>query len=281
MQRYQQALEHPPTPLSATDIARISADVLHPYKPEAWPQGIFENGPADLPPAVYHIENEWQTDSYGSHLQVYAGSIVSDPSQGVIAVHVTSLDGKSAEGHDYLTPSKHGAVRIVLADGPQLQLISKDGTRFTFDVGTRIFVAPTALPTWPSGILAYGQAAFPAGLPFAANVYRIDDLWQGEWNGSYVRVFAGSPLADPSQGLAIVQGVPLSLWPAAGANYQVFRTSSRAGSLRITAASGGRLDLLSASGTSYSFDLTSDQLVASVAPPATPQPPTPAPQLTP
>lgn len=238
------------------------------YTPEPWPEGLFEISQAPLPKGYYAIENQWQSDSYGSHFQVYAGSLVSDPAQGVVIFRATSFDlrPRAVAAGEYLTPTKGGAVRIVAVDGQRLALVARDGDVFTFDVGMRAFVKPEPLPVWPSGIFEFGAAPFPAGQPFPGKLYDVENVWQGTMNGEYVRVFAISSLLAPSHGGVIVQRVPLSLWPDSSSPeglQGVHVAPGNPGGLRITAEDRGRLTLTSASGDPFTFDLQSDELVPS------------------
>jgi hypothetical protein len=257
LKAYQDALEQP------ENLLDTKADVLHPATPAPWPEGIFETGQAPLSRG-FKIENQWQSDLDGSHLRVYAGSLQSDPAQGVIVVLVTSLDFKSEDSGVFLTPTKAGAVRITRTTGQRLQLVSRDGTLFAFEVRARGFVEPEAMPAWPEGIFAFGEAAFPAGQPFPANVFQMRNVWQGESAEDYVRVFAGSYIAVPSQGVVIVQRMPLSLWPdtVRGArSSSIHEPPGMAGGLRITAANDGRIDLITGTGAALAFDLKLNEFV--------------------
>jgi hypothetical protein len=231
---------------------------------ESWPEGIFETGQAPLP-HDYVIENQWQTTLPNGHVRVYAGSLASDPSQGLVVVLTTSLDLKQGTTQVYLTPAKTGPIRIFDSYGQQLSLISKGGALLTFDVSARQFVPSKPMPAWPSGTSELGQMSFPAGLPFPANMFNVENVWQGSVNGAYERVFAGSYLADPTQGLVIVQVVPSNLWIEPGSNdlsQALHLTHAKAGSLRITGATQGMMTLETASGSAFAFDTRSNQLVS-------------------
>ena len=73
----------------------------------------------------------------------YAGVTGSDPSQG--AVMVTPV-AAGQRGGRYLTPTKHGAVRVVDAVGEVLELEAEDGTTFYFDVPSRKFLDAGGTP---------------------------------------------------------------------------------------------------------------------------------------
>jgi hypothetical protein len=243
----------------------IKAEItLNPYTPEQWPEGIFETGQAPLSRQL-RIVNQWQSDAFGTHLQVYAGYLETDATQGIVVIHNTPFSLQGGEGHTYYTPTKVGAVRIVAVNGERLELISKSGSVFTFDVAAREFIGPDPLPVWPSGIFALGEAAFPAGQPFPGNVYQISNVWQGQLDGQHVRVFAGSYLSVPAQGTVVMQRVPADLWPKRDVGTPratLFTTETDAGSLRITSAAGDTLSLLSSEGMAFTFDVKLGQLLA-------------------
>jgi hypothetical protein len=246
--------------------ATATPPAVHAVTPEAWPEGMFETRQNPLPKGFYLIENQWQSDSYGSHLQIYAGSLEANPDQGVVVLQDTPFDLTDAEAEEFLTPFEAGAVRIVAVNGQRLTLVSKAGNVFTFHVGTRALVEPEPLPVWPSGIFEFGAAPFPAGQPFPGNMLNVENVWQGTVDAQYVRVFAGSYLSASSQGVVVVQSVPSSLWPESPSGEgpeAIHLTPANAGTLRITAENEGRLALVSTSGAGFTFDLKSNALEAS------------------
>jgi hypothetical protein len=223
----------------------------------SWPEGIFETGQAPLP-GIYQIYNQWQTESDGNHIQVYAGSLKSDAEQGLVVVHVTPHDLKSSTTDVYLTSSKAGPLRIVNAEGQRLTLLSRKGNVSSFDVAARTFSDSQALPAWPSGIFQLHEAPFPAGLPFPGNAFDIVSVWQGVIDGNFVRIFAGSSQADPDQGVAITQTVPLNLWvegSASGGPESIRLTPEKTGALRLEAVNGGAVSLVSTTGRAFVLDL--------------------------
>jgi hypothetical protein len=106
---------------------------------EIWPTGIIQEGQAPFPSALYTFQNQWHEILDGAHVQAYAGSLTDDPSEGIIAIQVTSLDLSTVSTQIYPTPSRAGAVRIVAADGPRLGLAAANGATFVFNVATRTF----------------------------------------------------------------------------------------------------------------------------------------------
>jgi hypothetical protein len=105
--------------------------------PTPWRSGIFESGNAPFPSSVYYIENQWQDVVEGEHVNVFAGEYTQDPSQGVVMLALTSLDGKALSVKESPTPTKVGALKIVSANGFVLRLISTKGSSFTMDAATQ------------------------------------------------------------------------------------------------------------------------------------------------
>jgi hypothetical protein len=67
-------------------------------------------------------------------LQVYAGALGEDPSQGALVVLFTAFDFTRGEEAWYLPPEKGGALRITGEIDNQLQLEAEDGFRYHFDL---------------------------------------------------------------------------------------------------------------------------------------------------
>jgi hypothetical protein len=226
----------------------------------SWPEGIFETSQAPLSKA-YVIQNQWQADRGGFHIRVYAGASRDNPSQGLVVVLKTSLDLQDETLSEYVVPGKTGGVRIVNVDADRLTLVSANGDVLAFDVAGRNFASAT-LPSWPAGIFPNIQP-FPAGFPFAANVLSIANVWQAFLDGEYVRVFAGAYVADPTQGVVVVQRVPQSLWydrPRLSRQEAVQVASGRPGGLRVTSEYAGQLTLTAKNGKQFGFDLGTNDL---------------------
>jgi hypothetical protein len=260
-QQYQEALSQGgPSPNVANPKSAATAPTS---APQPWPEGVFDIQQAPLS-QDYVIENQWQANLDG-HVQVYAGSLNSDPSQGLVVVLVTSADLTPGMPEAYRTATKSGPLRIIASNGQRLSLVSRTGALFAFDVPARRFVSAEPVPVWPSGTSEFGKLSFPAGQPFPGNMFDIQNVWQGDVHGAYERVFAGSYLADPSQGVVIVQVVPSSLWVEPGSNdlsQAVRLTQAKAGPVHIMGATAGVLTLETANGSTLAFDTGSSQLAS-------------------
>lgn len=87
---------------------------------------------------------------------------------------------------------------------------------------------------------------------------KINNMFQGEMDGTLVEVYAGSSLDDPNQGLVILAIDALGVW------LRVFDPSAT-GSLQIIEANGSRLSLQTITGnTRLYFDIPARQFVDSV-----------------
>ena len=86
--------------------------------------------------------NGWFGIANGHEIFLFAGSLLDDPEQGAIAI----------PNEEYLTPTRHGGVRVVAEQNNRLTLLAADGETFYFDLPARRFVSsltevvPTATP---------------------------------------------------------------------------------------------------------------------------------------
>jgi hypothetical protein len=102
---------------------------------------------------------------------------------------------------------------------------------------------------WGHGLSSDGGGEFPrhSGFSFTA------PTWQGESNGSHVRVYAGALTLKPETGVVLVMFIDPKTW---GHTFeQLHRPGS--GSLTLVAADGDSLTMLAASGGSLTFDVDS------------------------
>jgi hypothetical protein len=82
-------------------------------------------------------ENAWSGMLDGGDVSVYAGTN-GYPDQGALAILIFGSNG--FDGY-FLTPTRHGAVRVIGEQHNRLILQAKDGTLFYFDLPARRFVA--------------------------------------------------------------------------------------------------------------------------------------------
>ncbi|MGI8690100.1 MAG: hypothetical protein ACR2M3_16095 [Thermomicrobiales bacterium] len=143
----------PPDKQAHDDIGatKLAVAILTPPRPVS-----LRNTPLPLPSPVpitgivdsrqnpFHRKQAVENSFFGSlnseHVAIFAGASEDDLMQGVIGV-ATGQEGSNSEDayQEYLTPTKHGWVRITAVAGTQVTLVAKDGTPFTFDLNTRTF----------------------------------------------------------------------------------------------------------------------------------------------
>ncbi len=80
--------------------------------------------------------NAWGGIWDGTQVSVYAGALLDDPNQGAIfiLIHLVIAD-------QFLTPTKHGGVRVVSERNNRLTLVSTDGTTYYFDIPALSYVS--------------------------------------------------------------------------------------------------------------------------------------------
>lgn len=114
--------------------------------------GIFEGQGQEIRPSVAVINNGWAGFVQDLYILVFAGSLVDDPTQGVLYVLKISDDRTRSEWSRYLTPSKNGSLRIVREENSRLLLSSDLGSPYYFDIPGMQFassmteVIPTITP---------------------------------------------------------------------------------------------------------------------------------------
>lgn len=116
--------------------------------------------------------------------------------------------------------------------------------------------ASTALPSAPRTPAGAGTVVESGLAPFAGSLYTFENRWFKPSGDADLVVYAGAERADPLQGLVAVRLIRRTLGPAA-----LYRTPTRAGAVRVAAADGERLTLVSRSGTRFVFDVSSRSFV--------------------
>lgn len=97
-------------------------------------EGLIEGEPGPFYSGEFRAVNLWQAQGPEGFLQVYAGALGEDPSQGALVVLLTSFDFSKGDETWYLTPQKGGALRIIGEMEGHLQLEAEDGFRYDFDL---------------------------------------------------------------------------------------------------------------------------------------------------
>jgi hypothetical protein len=123
---------------------------------------------------------------------------------------------------------------------------------------------------WPSGIFRASD------YPDTFKSYIFHTVWFGTSNGNLLMAYSGAYIANPTQGVIMVQMMQRGqgLIPGVGGFYNA---PAAAGSLRIISANGHVLTLQSDSGDSFLFDADSRILMDGNGDPVPTDTPTPEP----
>lgn len=126
-----------PAPIAPSDV--IESTIPH----HAAGAGQLYDGPSTLPGQADFVDsNMWIETETDRIVEVYAGRLASEPSQGAIIVAVWSPSRASwLEGGRFLAPSAAGALRIIGASGTDLALAvgASTTTALSFDSSVRRF----------------------------------------------------------------------------------------------------------------------------------------------
>jgi hypothetical protein len=109
---------------------------------------------------------------------------------------------------------------------------------------------PTHAPVLPQPRTQAGAGTIiETGLaPYPGSIYRFENRWVMETPARAIVVYAGSWVADPAQGLVIVDSSPRGVGGA-------FPTPTNSGAVRVVDADGQRLTLVAVDGTTFVFDV--------------------------
>jgi len=114
---------------------------IAPAPPEGGPaRGIVESSQGPFPGGLYAIQNQWQDEVGFRWVQVYAGSLYSDPQQGILVVRISSLDWSQSTVAGVYLAGHSGSLKIVAASGSILTVQSLSGVVSRFDASTQRFV---------------------------------------------------------------------------------------------------------------------------------------------
>ncbi|NJK78990.1 MAG: hypothetical protein HC893_07385 [Chloroflexaceae bacterium] len=131
--------DHTPSPITMPPT-------VSPVPQQIRPTGIFEDCREDYYQYI-RIENCWWSIFGQTPVRVWAGADLSETSHGLLILLSTTAEGKIGEPTFYTTPTNHGAIEVIGADGPVLQVQAEDGTRFDFDVLERTWLPTVLTPT--------------------------------------------------------------------------------------------------------------------------------------
>jgi hypothetical protein len=142
-----------------------------PWTPAPLVTGIFDIDQPILPGAITVYLNGWRGVVDGNYIETYAGGFKENLQElvgpeveygsddGIVMVEVSSLTRERIPGGgSYLAPGSPGRLEIVEEKNGILSLTSDSGTRFLFDVRSRLFINPETGEEYP-------PAATPAATP--------------------------------------------------------------------------------------------------------------------
>jgi hypothetical protein len=112
-----------------------------PYKQSPAGNGVLvqsDLGPPGTPDGTF--TNDWFETTRSGITEVYAGALLSDPSQGLAFFVTWDADHASIISSSVVLSAGHdGALTITGADGQVLDLRAEDGTLYKFDAATGSF----------------------------------------------------------------------------------------------------------------------------------------------
>jgi hypothetical protein len=140
----------------------------------------------------YAFVNRWDRDVHHTTIFVRVGALLKDPEQGVVQVACFrgSAIGRGIPDAEVAlwTPTREGAVTITGATGAILNLATKTGVTWLFDVDTLSFLAPDSKTAVSSGSIPADQARVGGPPTFSADSVDCD---------------SADPTPTPSAGAAI------------------------------------------------------------------------------
>lgn len=91
----------------------------------------------DVFPERLLATNCWTDIVDGKYISVFAGSLKQEPTQGVLIIYTTNLDGTSSSTPEYhQTVNKDGPITINKVIKSQVQVTTKEGANLAFDLIT-------------------------------------------------------------------------------------------------------------------------------------------------
>lgn len=131
-----QAQQQPQKSLEEICKSITVENISTPKQMDTQPQGIFELEEGFLADRGYLTNNMWRGEYSGYETEVYAGSLLSDPQQGVLVVNIPALSFLKV----FLDPNPSGALTIAEVNGHQFQLTTAAGSLAYFSLPAQQFV---------------------------------------------------------------------------------------------------------------------------------------------
>ena len=130
------------SPLNSTPFPTATTYVYRGFKA---PDGISNNPVIPKRATNYKFTNSWVKTIGNDTFLVYAGALLTDPSQGLVYV-----EGPSLSFNTILSPVKSGALKIVSYSNLTLTLQSEKGDLLYFDAQKEQFIQNNNMPNSPA-----------------------------------------------------------------------------------------------------------------------------------
>lgn len=123
---------------------------------------------------------------------------------------------------------------------------------------------PIQVPAVSSGNVPAGTISNELFGPFSSEMYDTNNGWWNETDTTVYDAYAGSFGSDHLQGVVVVFASPRNDITQTGpVSLRAFPTASQDGALTIESADGWILTLQASDGTTYTFDVATEQYVSS------------------
>ncbi|CCQ95361.1 exported hypothetical protein [[Clostridium] ultunense Esp] len=118
-----------------------------PKPPEPIKTEILDHFEDPIDKKEINFVNGWISETKGQMkgrvVEVGVGALTNDKTQGVVLMRIWKYPSGLLEGHQYLTPEKRGAVKVVDYEGLDLILEAEDGFKWKFNVPSGKFTEMT------------------------------------------------------------------------------------------------------------------------------------------
>lgn len=119
-----------------TLIAEATQKPPQPKKTDEHPVGVFEDPPHLKEFREATFTTVWIAPYQGTYIQIYAGRMIDEPDQGVLAIVIEGNNNIEK----YFSPKKDGELRIIKFDKGKLFLKTKRNSDILFDPDLKVFL---------------------------------------------------------------------------------------------------------------------------------------------
>ncbi len=111
-------------------------NISTPKQMDEQPQGIFDLEEGFLGDRGYRTNNMWRGEYSGYQTEVYAGSLLSDPQQGILVVNIPTLSFIKV----FMDPNTTGSLTIAEVNEHRFQLTTTEGSTANFSLPAQQFI---------------------------------------------------------------------------------------------------------------------------------------------